>query len=178
MNTNLCQGPISRRSFLTLGTLGMSGLALGDVMQVRASQGRTPAPDTSVIFIWLAGGPPHMDMYDMKPDAPEAYRGQFRPIRTNVPGIDACAVGGDSWIYQFGYRDGSNVGSAPLVGAKPTLATKVTGRITVGAVVVRLPNRLFKGIYTDATGAKQPFTINVGGDGGVGRRVSWREVVR
>lgn len=99
-------------------------------------------------------------------------------VVTNVPGADACAVGGDSWIYQFSYRSGTFVGSSPVAGGSQTLGNKVTGRITVGAVVVRLPNRMFKGIYTDATGAKQPFSVNVGGDGGTGRRVSWREVVR
>ena len=92
MNTNQCYGPISRRSFLTMGTLGVAGLSLGDVLRLRASERQTAAPDTSVIFIWLAGGPPHMDMYDMKPDAPEEYRGQFRPIRTNVPGMDVCEL--------------------------------------------------------------------------------------
>lgn len=85
-----CQGPLSRRSFLTMGTLGLSGLSLADVMQVRAATGKTAAPDTSVIFVWLAGGPPHLDMYDMKPDALEEYRGPFKPIRTNVRGIDVC----------------------------------------------------------------------------------------
>jgi len=92
MKNKPCGGPISRRSFLTLGTLGVTGLSLGDVMRLRASEGRTAAPETSVIFIWLAGGPPHLDMYDMKPDAPEGYRGQFDPIRTNVPGIDVCEL--------------------------------------------------------------------------------------
>ena len=92
MNTNQCRGPISRRSFLTMGTLGVAGLSLGDVMRLRAAEGRSAAPDTSVIFIWLAGGPPHMDTYDLKPEAPEEYRGQFRPIRTNVPGIDICEL--------------------------------------------------------------------------------------
>jgi len=92
MNTNQCYGPISRRSFLTMGTLGVAGLSLGDVLRLRASERQTAAPDTSVIFIWLAGGPPHMDMYDMKPDAPEEYRGQFRPIRTNVSGMDVCEL--------------------------------------------------------------------------------------
>lgn len=91
MNPNRCSGPMSRRSFLTIGTLGITGLSLGEVMKLRAAQGKaSAAPDTSVIFIWLAGGPPHLDMYDMKPDAPEEYRGPFRPIRTNVPGIDVC----------------------------------------------------------------------------------------
>ena len=47
---------------------------------------RTPA----VIFVWLPGGPPHQDTFDMKPDAPAEYRGAYKPIRTNVPGIDIC----------------------------------------------------------------------------------------
>jgi len=82
---------MSRRSFLTIGTLGVAGLSLADVMQLQAAEGKSStAPDTSVIFVWLAGGPPHLDMYDMKQDAPEEYRGPFRPIRTNVPGIDVC----------------------------------------------------------------------------------------
>src|SRR5262249_22057475 len=46
------------------------------------------AKDTSVILIWLDGGPSHMDLYDLKPDAPEEYRGIWRPIRTRVPGFD------------------------------------------------------------------------------------------
>ncbi len=91
MNPYRCHGPVSRRSFLTAGTLGVAGLSLADVLRLRAAQGKaSAAPDTSVIFVWLAGGPPHLDMYDMKPDAPEEYRGPFRPIKTNVRGIDVC----------------------------------------------------------------------------------------
>jgi hypothetical protein len=55
-----------------------------------ASDGSGSGPDTSVIFIWLPGGPPHMETYDMKPDAPAEYRGDFRPIKTVVPGIEVC----------------------------------------------------------------------------------------
>ena len=90
MNVNPCAGPVSRRSFLTMGTLGIAGLSLADVMRLRAAEGKSIAPDTSVIFVWLAGGPPHLDMYDMKPDAPEEYRGPFKPIKTNLPGLDVC----------------------------------------------------------------------------------------
>lgn len=90
MTLDRCHGPVSRRSFLTIGTLGVTGLSLADMMHLRASQGKSDAPETSVIFVWLAGGPPHLDMYDMKPDAPEEYRGPFRPIKTNVRGIDVC----------------------------------------------------------------------------------------
>jgi hypothetical protein len=55
-----------------------------------AAEAGGPSPDTAVIFIWLPGGPPHMETYDLKPDAPAEYRGAFRPIRTVVPGIDVC----------------------------------------------------------------------------------------
>lgn len=90
----VCPGPYSRRSFLKIGTLGLGGLALGDFLRLRAQA--NPAlqsqPDTSVIFIWLPGGPPHMEMYDMKPEAPLDYRGEFNPIPTNVPGLDVCEL--------------------------------------------------------------------------------------
>lgn len=93
MNLNPRKGPYSRRSFLQMGALGVGGLGLSDVMRARAAAGHvTAAPDTSVIFIWLAGGPSHMETYDMKPDAPEEYRGQFLPISTNTPGMDVCEL--------------------------------------------------------------------------------------
>ncbi|HBN78845.1 MAG TPA: DUF1501 domain-containing protein, partial [Planctomycetaceae bacterium] len=41
-------------------------------------------------FVWLPGGPPHMEMYDLKPEAPSDYRGEYWPINTNVPGLDVC----------------------------------------------------------------------------------------
>lgn len=76
-----------------MGALGVGGLGLSDVMRSRAAEGYvTAAPDTSVIFIWLAGGPSHLETYDMKPDAPEEYRGQFLPISTNVPGMEVCEL--------------------------------------------------------------------------------------
>lgn len=91
-----CVGPVSRRSFLQWGALGLGGLSLADVLRLRAAASSGPERhrdlDTSIIFIWLPGGPPHMETYDMKPDAPEEYRGLFRPIRTNVPGIDVCEL--------------------------------------------------------------------------------------
>jgi hypothetical protein len=93
MSSKQCPGPTSRRSFLKMGALGVGGLGMSDVFRMRAAAGQSNvAPDTSVIFIWLAGGPPHMETYDMKPDAPEDYRGQFLPISTNVPGIDVCEL--------------------------------------------------------------------------------------
>ena len=89
--TLICPGPLSRRHFLKIGALALGGLTVNGLSALRVQAKEGPSlPDTSVIFIWLPGGPPHMETYDMKPDAPAEYRGDFRPIRTNVPGIDVC----------------------------------------------------------------------------------------
>lgn len=86
-----CPGPVSRRDFLRIGTLGLSSFSLADFLRLKADAGSTfNDPDTSVIYVWLPGGPPHMETFDMKPDAPRDYRGIFNPIPTNVPGIDIC----------------------------------------------------------------------------------------
>jgi hypothetical protein len=83
-----CDG-VSRRSFLRAGALGMTGVTLADVFRIRAARAEQglPARDTSVILIWKGGGPSHIDMWDLKPDAPSEYRGDFKPIATNVEGI-------------------------------------------------------------------------------------------
>src|SRR3984893_2572677 len=84
-----CDG-MKRRSFLTLGVAGMASLGLPQILRAR-EQSAGPGGstrNTAVIMLWLDGGPSHMDLYDMKPDAPEEYRGIWRPIRTRVPGFD------------------------------------------------------------------------------------------
>jgi type IV pilus assembly protein PilY1 len=95
-------------------------------------------------------------------------------VVTNVPNQSACAVGGDSWIYQFNYKNGAYIESSALGVA----GQKFTGQITVGLVVVRLPSGVFKGIATGATGTKTPFAVNIGGGGGTARRISWRELIQ
>jgi hypothetical protein len=81
---------VTRRGFLQVGALALGGLALADVLRLRAG---SPAPRRrSVILIHLSGGPSHLDMYDMKPGAPREYRGEFSPIRTNVPGMHLCEL--------------------------------------------------------------------------------------
>lgn len=88
----LCDG-VSRRDFLRIGGLGMAGLSLADLLRLEArGEVRAEARGKSVIMIYLPGGPSHIDMYDMKPDAPAEYRGEFDPIHTNVPGIDICEL--------------------------------------------------------------------------------------
>lgn len=78
----------SRRDFLHVGALGIGGLTLADILRLRAETAG-PKP-RAVIMICLAGGPSHLDMYDMKPDAPVEIRGEFKPIHSNVPGFDIC----------------------------------------------------------------------------------------
>jgi hypothetical protein len=91
--TRFCRGPLSRRHFLKLGALALGGVGLRGLVPLRLEAQETgQAADTSVILIWLPGGPPHMETYDMKPDAPAEYRGEFRPIKTNVPGVEVCEL--------------------------------------------------------------------------------------
>jgi hypothetical protein len=82
---------VSRRDFLRVGALGLGGLTLADLLRLRA-EASTGSTTRAVIMVCLAGGPSHLDMYDLKPNAPAEYRGDFRPIRTNVPGFDICEL--------------------------------------------------------------------------------------
>jgi hypothetical protein len=87
-----CDG-ITRRSFLQAGALALGGLTLDELLRGRAeSAGSANQRQKSVIMVHLSGGPSHLDMYDMKPEAPREYRGEFSPIRTNVPGIEICEL--------------------------------------------------------------------------------------
>jgi len=85
-----CDG-VGRRDFLSLGMLGFGGLSLPQILAGQTA-GLKKGTDKSLIFLWLAGGPPQMDTYDMKPEAPEDIRGEFKPIATNVPGIQVCEL--------------------------------------------------------------------------------------
>src|SRR4051794_19577953 len=78
----------TRRHFLRVGAFG--ALSLADLLRLRAAASSNPARGKSAIMIYLPGGPSHMDMYDMKPAAPKEFRGEFKPIATNVPGIQIC----------------------------------------------------------------------------------------
>lgn len=91
-NQSYCDGK-NRRSFLKIGglALGAGGLSLADLYRAEAS-GVKQRPHKSVINIFLAGGPPHQDMWDIKTEAPSEVRGEFQPIGTNVPGIQICEV--------------------------------------------------------------------------------------
>lgn len=87
-----CDG-ISRRSFLKVGGLCAGGLTLADLLRLEAlgkyDDRKSPK---GVIMVWLEGGPSQIDMYDLKPDAPAEIRGPYRPIQTNVPGMEICEL--------------------------------------------------------------------------------------
>lgn len=84
-----CDG-INRRDFLRIGAFG-AGLTLADVLRLRAfAEQGTRARAKSAIMIYLPGGPSHIDTYDLKPAAPMEFRGEFKPISTNVGGIEIC----------------------------------------------------------------------------------------
>src|SRR5205085_7073773 len=85
-----CDG-IERRNFLLIGAFGW--LTLAGMLRQRALAGNVGTKTTSpkaAIMIYLPGGPSHMDMYDLKPAAPMEFRGEFKPIKTNVPGVEIC----------------------------------------------------------------------------------------
>jgi hypothetical protein len=86
-----CDG-LNRRNFLKIGAFG-AGLTLAEMLRARAMAGKAggkPASNKAAIMIYLPGGPSHMDMYDLKPDAPKEFRGEFKPIDTNVAGVQIC----------------------------------------------------------------------------------------
>ncbi len=85
---SFCDG-VSRRNFLKIGSLGMAGLTLPQILATEAQAG-VKNSNKSVILIYLVGGPPHQDMYDLKPNAPREIAGPWKPIQTNVPGIEIC----------------------------------------------------------------------------------------
>lgn len=86
-----CDG-VSRRNFLTIGSMAAIGSLT--LPQVLASQAKaaTKSSHKAIINIFLPGGPPHQDMWDLKPDAPAEIRGEFQPIKTNVSGIEICEL--------------------------------------------------------------------------------------
>ena len=83
-----CDG-LTRRELLRVGAIGLGGLTLPRLLrlQAAAAEGRRKATAKSVIFLFLSGGPSQLDMWDLKPDAPEEVRGTFQPIATSVTGV-------------------------------------------------------------------------------------------
>src|SRR5229473_6261612 len=91
-SSRFCDG-ITRRNFLKIGafTFGAAAFSLADIYRAEAVAGRS-STHKAVINIFLGGGPPHQDMWEIKTEAPAEIRGEFKPIATSVPGIQICQV--------------------------------------------------------------------------------------
>ncbi len=83
-----CLDPVKRREFLRVGLSGFASLSLPGLLRLRAQAAPSKRERRAVILVWLRGGLSHLDTYDPKPNAPEEYRGVFRPIATRVPGMN------------------------------------------------------------------------------------------
>jgi uncharacterized protein (DUF1501 family) len=87
--TTFCDG-LSRRDAIRVGTATLFGSTLGLPQLLRAGDGAKPKRDVSLIFIFLHGGQSHLDTFDLKPDAPAEFRGEFNPAKTRIPGLQIC----------------------------------------------------------------------------------------
>jgi len=158
-----CDG-MSRRGFLQVGALGIGGFTLADVLRAEAAAG-IGSSQKAIINIHLPGGPSHQDLFDLKPEAPKEYRGEFMPTNTNVPGFDICEhmpmlatmadrfaairslVGSSSGHDNYQTQSGFNMRSLQTLGGRPS----------IGAVVAKL-----KG----STNGAPPFVSYNGGSAG------------
>ncbi len=139
----------NRRTFLKVGSLALGGLTLPGLLAARACGAQSPGSYCkSVILIWQAGGPSHIDMYDLKPNAPAEVRGEFKPISTNVPGIqisehlpyqakvfDKMAVVRSAYHTNAGHGMGSQW---MLTGYQPTIEVNDNIFPSTGSVVAKL----------------------------------------
>ena len=87
--SGLCD-KVSRRDFMTIGGMALGGLSLQNMLHAEDLQGTSN--HKAIINVYLPGGPPHIDMWDLKPNAPAEIRGEFEPISTNVPGMEICEL--------------------------------------------------------------------------------------
>jgi len=149
-----CAG-VSRRSFLQIGAAGLASFGLPTLLQARnESKGRK---DTRVILIWLDGGPSHMDTYDLKPDAAPEYRGFWRPIATNVPGMQvtelfpkhAKVADKFSIIRSLWHNDGDHFGGAHrmLTGRPGATGADTSGKSpSIGAITAKMVGPRTRGL--------------------------------
>jgi uncharacterized protein (DUF1501 family) len=146
---SFCDG-ITRRDAIRVGTASLFGASLGLPQLLRASEQAKPKKDVSLIFIFLHGGQSHLDTFDLKPDAPAEFRGEFNPAKTKIPGLQICdllpKVGGQvdkfSLVRSFRHHNSDHgpadhyilTGYFPTAGFNPSLSPN-NQRPCVGSVV-------------------------------------------
>ncbi len=170
-----CDG-VSRRSFLKLGGLAMGGLGLADLLRAEAAAG-TASGHRSVIMVYLSGGLAHQDTFDLKPDAPEGIRGEFRPIDTRVPGVrfgellPGLAASADKLAVirsVVGQRDEHS--SFQSLTGFPMQVSRVQGKPHFGSVVAKVqgPVNPIVPPFIDLFPVMQHKPYNTPGPGGLG----------
>ncbi len=169
-----CEGT-TRRDFLKVGSLGVGALTLGDLLRHRAEAAATggPAPDTSVIWLWLSGGPTHVETFDPKMTAPAEYRSVTGEVATPVPGVTvggtfpkiAKVVDKMALVRSFAHTNSGHGGGTHFVMTGYDNRTIDNGglptRPSIGSIVsrVRGPNNVGTGIPTYVR------VNNIGSDG-------------
>ena len=143
----LCDG-ITRRSFLRIGTFsfGATTLTLADILRAEAKPGAKRTPHKAIINIFLGGGPPHQDMWEIKTEAPTEIRGEFKPIATAVPGIQIgesfprIAAMADKFAFirsVIGAKGGHDAYQCTTGFPQQSLAP-IGGRPSIGSVLMKL----------------------------------------
>jgi len=150
-----CDG-LGRRDFLAIGGLsfGSAGLSLAGLLRAEAQAPGSRPGHKALINVFLGGGPPHQDLFDLKPDAPSEVRGEFKPIATNVPGIeisevfprlatrmDKCAI-----IRSVVGCDGDHSSFQTNTGWNPASLRTLGGRPSIGAAVAKLHGPVDKAV--------------------------------
>ncbi|MFO0956850.1 MAG: DUF1501 domain-containing protein [Isosphaeraceae bacterium] len=143
-NGAFCDG-FTRRDFLKVGGLAMGGLGLADLLRAEAAAGVNRS-HKAIIMVFLAGGPPHLDMFDLKPDAPAEIRGEFQPISTNLPGLDICEhmprlagmMDKFTVIRSMIGAGGDHSAGQCLTGYKDLISKAQGGRPSIGSVISKL----------------------------------------
>jgi hypothetical protein len=142
--TGYCDG-VTRRDFLKIGGLALGGLSLPGLLRAEGQAGIRRS-HKAVIMIFLAGGPPHQDMFDLKPEAADGIRGEFRPIPTSVPGLEICehmprlARMMDKFVVirSLVGAGGDHSAGQCMTGYKDLISKAQGGRPSLGAIVSRL----------------------------------------
>lgn len=148
-----CDG-MTRRGFLRIGALGLGGAALPQILQAESATPSKPLDHKAVIMIFLAGGPPHQDMWDLKMDAPTNIRGEFKPIDTNVDGIQICELFPQmakmmdkfAVIRSMVGASGGHDAVQCLTGRKPNGPQPPGGWPSIGSVLSKLEGQVTPGV--------------------------------
>ena len=139
-----CSG-VSRREFLRAGALGAAGFSLADLLAAEARAG-IRSSHKAVINVHLDGGPPHLDMIDLKPDAPLQVRGEFKPISTAIPGFSICelmprlaqSAGKVAFIRSLVGSEGAHNAFQVQSGYDEKSLAAIGGRPAMGSVIAKL----------------------------------------